>query len=570
MNARPPAGRLTALFVVLSLGLGGVAVRLVTLQLREATKYRALAKEQRVRRIQLVPERGAILDRSMDELALSLPARAVYADPRHVVDAEGTAARLSPILELPTPGLTRLLRSDESFVYLARGVDLADARRIDALDLPGIGLLDESKRYYPGSSLAAQVLGFVGVDGTGLAGLELQYQDVLAGRLGSILVEQDPSGQAIPQGLSEAVDPVRGHDLVLTLDRDIQFHAERALEAAVAANGARGGMVIAMVPRTGEILAMAGSPSFDANEFATAPPELMRNRSVTDAYEPGSVNKVITAAGALEERAVGLEEQWLVPDRYQVADKLFRDAHRHPPLAMTLTDVIAQSSNIGTIMAAQRLGPEQLDEYLRAFGFGRDTGIGFPGESDGILMEEDDWWQTSLGTIAIGQGIAVTPLQMLSVYATIANGGVRVEPRLVRGVVSSDGTVLGTQPTPVRRVVSAQTARVVTGMLGRAVEAGTGQEAQIPGYWVAGKTGTARKPLEGQLGYSEQYVASFIGFAPARRPAIAVAAILDEPDTVYGGVAAAPLFRDVARFALAHLRVPSADPPPTPPSLVSG
>lgn len=564
MSARPPAGRLVVLLAVLSVGLGGVALRLVTLQLREAPRYRALAEEQRVREISVVPERGSILDRSMNALALSLPARAVYADPRHVVDSDGTARQLAPLLDLHEPALVRLLRSDESFVYLARRVDLPVAQRIEQLDLPGIGLLDESKRYYPGRSLAAQVLGFVGVDDTGLAGLELQYQDLLAGRPGSVVIEQDPSGQAIPQGFSEAVESLRGHDLVLTLDRDLQFQAERALQDAVEQNGANGGMVIVMVPSTGEILAMAGYPSFDANEFSEALPEMTRNRSVTDAYEPGSVNKVITAAAALEEGAVGLNEQWVVPDRYQVADKLFHDSHRHPPIPMTLTDVIAQSSNIGTIMTAQRLGPETLDHYLRKFGFGHDTGIDFPGESDGILMSEDDWWQTSMGTIPIGQGIAVTPLQMLSVYATVANGGVRVEPRLVRGAVSPSGEFLGTQPSAVARVISPETARAVTGMLGRAVEAGTGQEAQIPGYWVAGKTGTARKPLEGQLGYSEQYVASFIGFAPARKPAIAVAAILDEPDTVYGGVAAAPLFREVTHFALAHLRVPSADPPRSP------
>ncbi|HEV3474192.1 MAG TPA: penicillin-binding protein 2 [Actinomycetota bacterium] len=568
MSARPPAGRLVALFAALAVGLAGVAVRLVTLQLKEGTRYRALAEEQRVRRIRLVPERGAILDRSMHELALSLPARAVYVDPRRVVDPENMARQLAPLLDVHQPQLLNLLRTDESFVYLARRVDLRVAQRIEALKLPGIGLLDESKRYYPGRSLAAQVLGFVGVDDTGLSGLELQYQDVLAGRPGSLLVEQDPSGQAIPQGSSEAVEPARGHDLVLTLDRDLQFHAERALEEAVERNGAKGGMVIAMVPRTGEILAMAGFPTFDANEFSEALPETTRNRSVTDAYEPGSVNKVITAAAALEEGAVGLHERWTVPDRYQVADKLFHDSHPHPPLRMTLTDVIAESSNVGTIMTAQRLGPETLDDYLRKFGFGQDTGIDFPGESDGILMPADDWWQTSMGTIPIGQGIAVTPLQMLSVYATIANGGVRVEPRLIRGALTPDGTFLGTQPSAVTRVISADTARLVTGMLGRAVETGTGQEAQIPGYWVAGKTGTARKPLEGQLGYSEQYVASFIGFAPARRPAVAVAAILDEPETVYGGVAAAPLFREVTHFALAHLRVPSADPPRSPPALV--
>jgi cell division protein FtsI (penicillin-binding protein 3) len=293
-----------------------------------------------------------------------------------------------------------------------------------------------------------------------------------------------------------------------------------------------------------------------------------RNRGVTDVYEPGSVNKVITAAAALEEGVIGLEERLSVPDRYRVSDRWFHDSHSHPTQAMTLTDIIAESSNVGTIMTAERLGKQTLDAYLREFGFGSPTGVGLPGEADGILMPEDEWWGTSMGTIPIGQGIAVTPLQMASVYATIANDGLRVTPRVIRGTVGDDGELRPAPQPDGTPVVSARTADLVTGMLARAVETGTGQEAQVPGYWAAGKTGTARKPLEGELGYSDQYVASFIGFAPASDPAIVVAAILDEPDTVYGGVAAAPLFREVVRFALAHMRVPTAEPPASPPSLI--
>jgi cell division protein FtsI (penicillin-binding protein 3) len=570
MTGTPPAGRLTALFVCVALALGGVGSRLVVLQIRDSQTYEALALDQRVRRIRLAPERGTIYDRGMHELALSLPARAVYATPRLVRDPRGTAERLAEILGMRTPALHRALTADTSFSYLARRVDLSVASQIEALDLPGIGFLDEPKRYYPGQDLASHVLGFVGVDGGGLAGLELQYQDLLAGRPGSLVVEQGATGTPIPQGLRQAVRPVRGRDLVLTLDKDLQFHAERALADAVARNGALGGTVIVMDPHTGDVLAMATSPAFDANEFADVPAAVTRNRSVTDVYEPGSVNKVITAAAAIEEGAIGLHEPLWVPDRYQVGNELFHDSHGHPPVAMTLTDVIAESSNVGTIMTAQRLGTERLDAYLRAFGFGRTTGIEFPGEADGILMPAEDWWSTSMGTIPIGQGIAVTPLQMASVYATIAGGGVRVAPRLVRGSVDARGTFVEAPPSESTRVVSSRTARIVTGMLARAVETGTGQEAQIPGYWVAGKTGTARKPLEDALGYSEDYVASFIGFAPARRPRLVVAAILDEPETVYGGVAAAPLFREVIRFALAHLRVPTAEPPRTPPALVEG
>ncbi|HZB03596.1 MAG TPA: penicillin-binding protein 2 [Actinomycetota bacterium] len=565
---RPPSGRLVALFGTLALALGGVGARLVLLQVRDGRAYDSLAADQRVRRIALPAERGTLYDRSMHELALSLPAKAIYADPALVVDAEVTASRLAPLLDIPQARLVRALTAPSRFEYLARRVDLDVAARIEDLGLLGISSLDEPTRRYPGGRLAAQVLGFVGLDGSGLAGLELQYEDILAGRSGEMVVEQDPDGLPIPQGLRRTVRPRRGRDLVLTLDKDIQFQAERALADAIRRNGAIGGTVIVLDPETGDVLAMATEPGFDANEFGSARPEATRNRGVTDAYEPGSVNKVITAAAALEEGVITPGERMVVPDRIQVADRVFHESHPHPTMAMTLTDVIAQSSNVGTIMTADRLDSGPLDAYLRAFGFGRETGIGFPGESDGILMAVEDWWGTSMATIPIGQGIAVTPLQMASVYATIASGGVRMAPRLVRGTVGPGGTVVELPPPARERVVSPRTARLVTGMLAHAVDAGTGRDAQLPRYWVAGKTGTARKPLEDARGYSDQYVASFIGFAPARDPAVVVAAILDEPDTVYGGVASAPLFREVTQFALAHLRVSTGERPRIPPFVV--
>jgi cell division protein FtsI (penicillin-binding protein 3) len=569
MTGRPPAGRLVALFVVLALGLGAVAVRLVLLRVQDADQLRALARDQRIREITLLAERGTIYDRDLDELAISLPAKAVYANPALVESPDRIAARLAPILEVSRRSLRDQLASGEPFVYLARRVEVATAERIRRMELPGIGFLDEAKRYYPGGNLAAQVLGYVGVDDVGLAGVELQHDDLLSGRPGRLVIEQDPTGRSIPQGERRSVDPVPGRDVVLTIDRDLQFQAQEALEGAVRANGARGGTVIVMRPQTGDVLAMATAPAFDANEFDATPVERTKNRSVTDVYEPGSVNKVITISAALEEKLVGLRRTFSIPDTWRVADKVFHDSHPHPPMAMTVTDIVAQSSNVGTIQIAQRLGAKRLDRYLRAYGFGQATGVGFPGEADGILEDVEEWWGTSMGTIPIGQGIAVTPLQMASVYATIANGGVRVPPRLVRGTLGSNGLVPAPGPRP-RRVVSERTARLVTGMLAQAVRSGTGQEAQVPGYWVAGKTGTARKPLEDERGYSDQYVASFIGFVPARDPQLVVAAIIDEPTTVYGGVAAAPLFREVVRFALAHLRIAPSGRPRIPPTVVEG
>jgi cell division protein FtsI (penicillin-binding protein 3) len=561
---RPPAHRLAALFAIFSLSLVAIGGRLFVLQLRDAPNYLALGRDQRVRRIVLPASRGSIYDRDGHELAISLPAKSVYANPRLVRDAPFTAAALAPLLDVPAKDLWGALREQRSFVYLARRVDPEVARKVERLRLPGIGFLDESRRWYPAGHLAPHVVGFVGLDNVGLAGLELQYEQLLAGKPGEVVNETDPAGHAIPQGESRLEPPVSGNDLLLTIDRDLQFRAQSALARAVKQNGARGGSVIVMDPSTGEILAMTTYPWFDANLAGKAPGAALRNRAITDVYEPGSVNKVITASAALERGLVGTREIFRVRDRIVVGPKVFHDAHPHPRMPMTLADIVAFSSNVGSIQVAQRVGKERLDTYLKRFGFGRPTGVGFPGESGGILPPTEEWWETGIGTIPIGQGIAVTPLQIAAVYATIANGGIWVRPGLVRGVVDGEGEFLPAPPPERRRVVSSSTARTITSMLSYAVEAGTGGEAQIPGYWVAGKTGTARKPLKNGVGYGDQYVASFVGFAPAADPRVVVAAILDEPETVYGGVAAAPLFREVARFALTQKKVPTTAPLPLP------
>jgi len=557
--------RLVALFVVLTLGLSAILVRLLQLQVRDARTYRTLAWAQRVRTIDLPASRGSILDRNGQELALSLPARAVYAQPQLVSDPGGEARKLAAALGLAAADVRTVFKKPDPFVYLARGVDPATAAALERLDLPGIGFLPETKRYYPGGALAPQLLGFVGVDGTGLAGLEQQYQTVLAGRPGHEIVEADPRGVLIPQGENVDVPPVPGENLMLTIDRQIQFRAQASLAAAVKANRAKGGTIVVLDPSTGEILAMADFPWFDPNSFGTANWGAIRNRAVTDAYEPGSVNKIVTAAAALQEGFLKLNQRLKVPDYLQLYSKVFRDTHVHPLQQMTLADILAYSSNVGTIKVAQRLGPDLLYEYLQRFGLTRTTGLGFPGESAGILPSPGQWSGTSMGTIPLGQGIAVTPLQMASVYATIANGGVWVAPRLLQGTVGPDGTFRPAPGSATRRVISSENAKALTRMLAYAVEVGTGQQAQIPGYWVAGKTGTARKVKADGTGYEVgKYIASFIGFAPAGHPAVVVAAVLDEPATVYGGIAAAPLFRDVAQFALDRLRVPPARKLPLP------
>jgi cell division protein FtsI (penicillin-binding protein 3) len=562
---RPPIGRLVALLCVMSLALGAIFVRLTVLQVSQASELRARAL-QRVHSVVLPAQRGEILDRTGDPLALSMPARDVYADPRYVVDPWATATRLSPVLEQRTGALVQKLTADTTFVFLARQVDLDVAGRIAAMNLAGIGFLDVSKRYYPAGPVAGQVLGFANVDGEGIAGLELQYQDLLAGRPGERTQELDPHGRPIVGGIDVQSPPVPGSSIETTIDRDLQFQAQAALKDAVETQHARGGTIVVMDPRTGDILAMASYPWFDPNHFTEARPAAYRNRAVTDMFEPGSTNKVITAAAAIQERALPLDERLSVPWTMRVGEFTIHDSHPHAVLRMTLGDIIAESSNIGAVQVANLLGAGDLATYLSGFGLGRETGIGFPGEAAGLVLPLYEWTDTTLATSAYGQGLAATLLQMISVYATIANDGRWIQPRLVRATIDPDGTRHVAAPSPTRRVVSPETADMVSRMLAYAVANGTGTNAQIEGYQVAGKTGTARIPRKDGPGYLiGQYKASFIGYLPAGNPRVVIAAILDRPAQVYGGLASAPLFQRVARAAIARLGIEPADPVPLPP-----
>ncbi len=562
---RSPVRRLIALLAALILAMGAVVVRLAILQVSQGPDYRSLALTQRVRTITLPATRGQILDRSGERLALSLEARDIYANPQYVTDPYATAITIAPILGLKVRPLVKALSADASFVYVARQVDLGIADRVEKLHLPGLGFLPVSKRYYPAGPLASQVLGFVGIDGEGLDGLEAEYQTELAGRAGRLTQETDPSGQPIVGGVDVSEPPVPGEDIVTTIDRDFQYTVQAALEQAVKANHAKGGTVIVMDPKTGEILAMATYPWFDPNDFGAFPQDSWRNRAVTDVFEPGSVNKVITAAAAVQEGAVPLTRRLSIPDQIRVGAFTIHDSHPHPIERMTLGDIIAESSNVGAIHIADLLGRDRMAEYLSRFGFGQSTGLGFPGESPGLMLPLYQWSDTSLATMAYGQGISVTPLQMAAVYATIANGGVWVQPRLVRGTVDGEGVYHPAPLSATHRVVSEQAAKTVAEMLAYAVRAGTGVEAQIAGYQVAGKTGTARIPNANRPGYSNRYMASFIGFLPASAPRVVIAAILDQPATVYGGIASAPLFQEIARYAIQRLGIGPGTTLPLPP-----
>ena len=563
---RPPAGRIVAMFVGMVLAFVAISARLTFLQVGRGAELQQRGFGHRVATAVLPAARGDILARDGERLALSTPASDVYADPTKVTDPWGEASALSPLLGIGAPELAEAMSTETTFVYLARQVEPEVSDRVMDLRLPGIGFLDSTKRAYPAGPLAAHVLGFVGTDGEGLSGLELEYQDLLAGTPGERTNELGVSGQPIVGGVSVERTPVAGSSIVTTIDRQLQFQAQVALADAVEAEGARGGCVIVMDPATGEILVMANDPWFDPNTFAESPTATYRNRAVTDAFEPGSTNKVITAAAAIQEESLSLYQQLSVAWTMEVGDYVIHDSHPHGVMQMTLADIIAESSNIGSVHVANRVGASAMSRYLARFGLGEPTGVEFPGESNGIVPPLSAWTDTSLATMAYGQGIAATPLQMVSVFATIANGGRRVQPSVVRGTVGPDGRFVDYERPKVRRVVSSATAEMVTRMLAYAVEHGTGQNAQVPGYQVAGKTGTVRVPSGDGSGYlSGQYIASFIGFLPARNAEVVIAVILDRPDAGYGGLVAAPLFRSVARAAITRLGITPTQPLPLPP-----
>ncbi len=549
-------------YLVVTIAMGW---RLVDVQVINADDYRALADRQSQLDLELPAQRGKLYDRGGEPLAMSLDAATIYADPQLVRDSGWTtaqvAAALAPVVNRPRRQLHRDLVAGDRFVYLARQRSRAVGEKVLRMEVPGVNVLSEPRRTYPAGSLAAQVVGFAGVDHEGLSGLELQYNEALKGESGRLRQERAPGGLTISNAPREIVPAHPGTDLVLTLDRQIQYTAERVLDEAVERYNAIGGSALVLDVDSGELLAIASVPNFDPAKISAASGYARRNRALTDVFEPGSVNKVITASAALEEGLVGPEEMFVVPDTYRYGGTEFHDSDRHRTKRMSFAEIIGQSSNIGTIKVAERVGEERLNDYLHRFGYGQTSGLGYPGESAGLLPPVEAWSATSLPTIAIGQGVAATLLQVADVFEVVASGGEWVEPRLIRGSVADDGRLRPASLAERRRVVSAGTAAALAEMLTGVVEHGTGGEAAVDGYRVAGKTGTAQKASE-RGGYEDgAYVASFAGFAPAEDPALVVAVMLDEPRPVYyGGLTAAPTFAQIMEFALGHRRVPPSDP----------
>ncbi|HEU5301916.1 MAG TPA: penicillin-binding protein 2 [Acidimicrobiia bacterium] len=534
-----------------------IGARLVDVQARNRSYYRGLGIDQRVHTVEIPAERGSIFDRNGNDLAVSVSRSSIWADPAVQRDPAAAAVALAPVLGADVSVLAdQLTEKDRRFVYLARKVERDVVDQVKALDLAGVGFLPETKRFYPAGDLAAPLLGFVGIDNDGLAGLEAGRDEALAGRTGTMEVERDPQGRELPDGQRRMTDPRAGNDLLLTIDQPLQYEVERILVDEVDRARARGGTAVVADVRTGDVLAMATVEGATTGVPARPAPAGTPNRPLTDVFEPGSTNKVVTIAAALEAGLVRPGTILSVPNQIIVDDQEFADVHTHGA-ELSVADIVRLSSNVGTIRIAEMLGARRFDEALRAFGFGRATGLEYPGEASGILLPLDEYNATSLASMPVGSGIAVTAMQMLDVYLTIANGGVGREPRLVAATLDADGRRHEEPLGATRRVVSESTARTMTTLLESAVSDGTGTNAQVDGYRVAGKTGTARKPPYEQPPY--KYVASFAGFAPTDAPRLAAIVVLDEPkQDTSGGTVAAPVFSKIMKYALAIDRVPAA------------
>jgi cell division protein FtsI (penicillin-binding protein 3) len=534
-----------ALVFVVALGRAG------WLQAIRANALTRMAASQHRETVEVPAHRGTIYDSLGFELALGSPATTVYANPRQISNPKEVAIAAGRTLGVDPDKLYPLL-ADQSkgFVYVERQADPEKAKALQRKKIVGLGFYPEEKRIYPQRRVGSSVVGYAGVDNTGLAGVEESLDKVLTGREGEKTIVKDPFGRTLEVVGSKPRSD--GRDVYLTLDHTLQGQVQRILNATVAKWSAKSASAVVMDPRTGGILALSVAPDYNANRFPEVADASKRNRAVTDTYEPGSTFKIVTITGALSTGQVTPNTKFTLPYRIKVADRTIHDAEPRGTETMSVHQILSRSSNVGVVTIAEALGKERISTWIDRFGFGRKTGIEFPGESRGIVLPPARWSGSTIGNVPIGQGIAVTPLQMIAAYGAIANKGVWVQPHLVQKI----GGERPVEPER-RRIMSTHVAREMRKMLREVVEEGSGTAAQIPGYRIAGKTGTAAKPDESG-GYSDtRYVASFVGFIPAKNPRLVVLVTVDEPrGAIWGGVVAAPAFAEIAKFALQYLEIP--------------
>lgn len=544
----------------LSLLLGAIGYKAYALQVDQRERFRQLARRQHVKTVEIPAPRGVIHDAAGRELAVTADASSVFASPREVVDVVGTAERLAQILDLDVRELESRLASQRHFAWIERHVTVEEAEAIRAADLPGIDITEEPRRFYPGRALAGPVLGFAGIDGNGLDGLELELEPLLAGQRASLEALRDATGGVmLAEGL---VEPRPGASVTLTLDRAIQHIAERALEEAVAVNKPTAASIVVLDVHTGGVLAMANYPSYDPNAPAAGLRARARNRTITDAFEIGSAMKVFTVAAALDAGAVRPDQTFDIENgRYKIGRKVIRDTYRDEVL--DVGGIIKRSSNVGSAKIAQRLGAEALHDALVRFGFGDRTGIELPGERAGLVHPAERWREIDLITTSFGYHMNVTMLQLAAGYAAIGNGGVYNEPRIVTRVEGAEGEILYRHQPRGRRIMKAETARALLPMLAsvfdKGKDGGTARSIDVAGYRAGGKTGTAHKLDPNGKGYADDlYLSSFAGLAPIDAPRIAVVVLVDEPrgEEHYGSLVAGPAFASVVSGTLRYLGVP--------------
>lgn len=544
------------------------AVQLVRIQGLDAAAVAAEALDQRNRTEVLPALRGQIVDTEGVVLAQSIETRTVTVDqtavPEYVrrvdgvrtkVGVRGAAEALAPILGVSEDTLRDELTGSARYRIIAKGIGVPTWRRISTLGIPGVYSERTAQRDYPQSTTAASLVGWVYADGRAGGGAELMLDDTLAGVSGSAKYETSPNGRIIPNGRQVVEEAVHGRKVQLTLNSSIQWYAQNALAQGMARVGGSSGTVVVQHAKTGELLAVASYPSYDPNRIGSVKGSL-DNLAFTQIFEPGSTNKIITMAAALQEGVVTPDQPVVIPNRLPRADRSFKDASDHPTLFYTAAGVLAKSSNIGTILIGEQLDAAVLEKYFRDFGMGAMTGVDFPNESPGLVVPADKMSGSQRYTVMYGQGMSVTTIQSSSAFQTIANGGVRVAPTLIKAVEGEDGVMIPTEAAPTKRVVDTRVADEVMTMLTGAVDDGSAPQAQIPGYRIAGKTGTADR-YDDRLGRYSGKTASFIGVAPADDPEIVVTVIVDRPRTLfYGGLVAAPIFKDVTTYALAELGIP--------------
>lgn len=557
MLSKEKKERLTFLFILFIIFYFLLIYRLYNIQVIQSNKFEEIAQQEHLTSFSIEGERGNIYDRNLKKLVVNVNVQSLFAIPPKIENPREAALKISLILNLETKEVLDKLNQKRPFVWIKRKLNETEVEEIKKLNLEGLDFLKESKRFYPKKYLASNLMGFVGIDNQGLEGLELFFDQELKGLPGLVVLERDASGGKIPLSIKELNTHRDGNSIVLTIDEVIQYITEEALDKAFQKYKAKAGVAIVVEPKTGEVLAIAVRPSYDPNYFNKYALDLWRNLAITNTYEPGSTFKIVTIATALEEGVVKLDDQFYCKGWTNYNGHIFHDIHQHG--SQNLTDIVKNSCNVGVIQVGTRLEQKVFEKSIRRFGFGTLTEINLPGEVNGLIRSSKDWSKISLASISIGQEISITPIQLIMAISAIANRGTLMKPLIVKEILDSNqNSVKVFKPKPVRQVVSVETALTMTKILEQVVIDGTGMEAKLDEYQVAGKTGTGQIFDFATGKYSNSaYTSLFVGYVPAENPKISILILLDQPKgSYYGGTVAAPVFKEIASKVLPYLSIP--------------